>query len=389
MRKQRAGGDVNGVGALALAPFRDLDGVGQHVAFLLPWDDVVAVDRAQLDLQVEFASDARADRADHLDEESRTVLQRAAVFVGAIVDAGGEKLGEEVTVGCVQLDAVEAGLARAPGAGGECLHEVVDLSLAGGAAEEPVQRLLAAGRAQCRPVGIVHPGEVHLPAGMAELQDVLAVEAVYRGTELLPQRDEIVAVDGGVIGDDASFHQHRHVGGDDRADAACGEFAFPIDAGLRERAVLVIEPTRDVGAEDTVFDREVAESERGEDDVLIHDTASLAGMAIARFHTACNSAGTKAAAGHCAQFPSMNSTSRPAARSRAAPSSSATRVPARTAPQTVAPGIAAWRSTLGGANTHCSTTASTAAGERQRGSFHTSRMRSKPRTRLCTAMPVA
>src|SRR5262249_7928957 len=267
-------------------------------------------------------------------------------------------------------------------AGGECLHEVVDLGLAGGATEEPVQRLLAAGRAQCRTVGIVHPGEVHLPARMAELQDVLAIEAVHRGTEPLPQRDEIVAMDGGVVGDDASFHQHRHVGGDDRADAACGEFAFPIDAGLRERAVLVIEPARDVGAEDTVFDREIAESEGGKDAVLIHAPASPAGKAIARFHTACNSAGTKAAAGHCAQCPCMNSTSRLAARSRAAPSSSTTRVPARTAPQTVAPGITAWRSTLGGANTHCSTTASTTAGGGPRGPFHNPRARPNPRTRI-------
>jgi len=134
---------VNGVGALALAPLRDLDGVRQHVAFLLPRDDVVAVDGAELDLQVELPTDARADRADHFDEEARTVLQRTAVFVGAIVDAGGEKLGKQVTVGRVQLDAIEAGLARAPGAGGECLHEMVDLGLAGSAAEKAVQRLLA------------------------------------------------------------------------------------------------------------------------------------------------------------------------------------------------------------------------------------------------------
>ena len=73
---------------VALAPFRDLDGVVEHVALLLPRDDVVAVDGAELDLQVEVAADARADRADHLQQEARAVLQRPAVLVGAVVDAG-------------------------------------------------------------------------------------------------------------------------------------------------------------------------------------------------------------------------------------------------------------------------------------------------------------
>ena len=45
----------------------------------------------------------------------------------------------------MQLDAIEAGLARAPGAGGERVHELLDLWLAGGAAEKTVQRFLAAG----------------------------------------------------------------------------------------------------------------------------------------------------------------------------------------------------------------------------------------------------
>ena len=48
--KQRAGRDVNGVGTLALAPFRDLDRVGEHVSFFLPGNDIVAVDRTELHL---------------------------------------------------------------------------------------------------------------------------------------------------------------------------------------------------------------------------------------------------------------------------------------------------------------------------------------------------
>src|SRR5262249_49147322 len=68
---------------------------------------------------------------------------------------------------------------------------------------------------------------------------------------------------------------------------------------------------RDVRPEDAILDREVAKFERGEDDVFGHDTTSVAGAAIARCHTARSSAGTKAVAGHCAQCPTMNSTSPP------------------------------------------------------------------------------
>ena len=63
---------------------------------------------------MKVAADPRADRADHLEQETRAVLQRSAVLVLAVVDAGGEELGEQVAVGGVELDAVEPGLARAP-----------------------------------------------------------------------------------------------------------------------------------------------------------------------------------------------------------------------------------------------------------------------------------
>ena len=87
---------------------------------------------------MEVPADARANRADDLEQKARAVLQRPTVFVGSIVDARGEKLREQVAVGGVQLDSVKAGLPRAPSAGGEGLHEVIDFGLAGGAAEKAV-----------------------------------------------------------------------------------------------------------------------------------------------------------------------------------------------------------------------------------------------------------
>ena len=140
-----------------------------------------------------------ADRPDHLEQEARAILQRAAVLVGAVVDAGREELREQVAVGGMQLDAVEAGLARAPGAAGERLDELLDLGLARRRGRESRAATpcgwSSSSDGRC---GIVHARHVHLPARMAELHDVLAVEPVHRLAEPLPQRDEIVAVHGGV-----------------------------------------------------------------------------------------------------------------------------------------------------------------------------------------------
>ena len=127
-----------------------------------------------------------------------------------------------------------------------------------------------------------------------------AVEAVHRLAELCPQRDEVVAVDGRVAGDDPAFHQHRHIGGDDRADAALGELALPVDARLGERAVLVVEAAGDVGAEDAVLDREVAEPELLEDRVVL--MAPVSAGPRHRCQTASSSAVVQLAAGQWLQL---------------------------------------------------------------------------------------
>src|SRR5262245_48401616 len=123
---------------------------------------------------------------------------------------------------------------------------------------------------------------------MAELHDELAVPLMHRGADAFPHRDEIVAMHGAVIGGDAPLEQHRHEGRDDRADAAFGELALPVDAGLAERAVLVVPAARNAGAENAILDGEIAKLERGEDDVT-HDRFSAS---MAPSHTARYRAGT-------------------------------------------------------------------------------------------------
>ena len=61
--------------------------------------------------------------ADHLLEQARAVLDRAAVLVVAVVPGGRQELGEDVAVAGVQLDRVDAGAARALGRGRELLDQ--------------------------------------------------------------------------------------------------------------------------------------------------------------------------------------------------------------------------------------------------------------------------
>ena len=121
MRERVAGRDVDRVGAGVLEPAarpglrpRPCCRACSHGRNALP-----SSRRADLHLEVEVVADLVADRADGLEQQPRTVLERAAVVVLAVVDRRGQELREEVAVGAVDLDAVEAGLARAARAGGE------------------------------------------------------------------------------------------------------------------------------------------------------------------------------------------------------------------------------------------------------------------------------
>ena len=90
-----------------------------------------------------LAGDGVARHVNQLADDPVPVLQRSAVLVGAVVGVGIQELGDEVTVGGVDVDDVEAGLDRTPGGVGlpspnvgdvgsvepAALHRVVDVDV--------------------------------------------------------------------------------------------------------------------------------------------------------------------------------------------------------------------------------------------------------------------
>ena len=264
MREVAPGRDVDGIDAGGVEPLAHLDGLLQRVARLLvAVQRVVVILGADLHLQVEVGAHLGPDGGDDLEEKAGTLTQRAAVVVVAIVDRRAEELREQVAVGRVQFDAVESRRASAPGAGGKRGDGLVDLCVGHGDAREAVQRFIALGGAPS--LLELDAGDVALPAAMRELHDEPAVVLVDRVAERPPEGDPRVAVDGGVVGDDAATDRHRDERRDDRADAAARELGLPVDARLVARTVVVVEPARHVRAEDTVLHRQVAERDRLED----------------------------------------------------------------------------------------------------------------------------
>ena len=151
MREEGAGRHVDRVDARLDQPLAHAHRVVQRVAGRADAEErhgIGVLHGADLHLQVEVAADALADRADDVEHESRPVLERAAVFVLAIVDRRAQELRDQVAVGAVQLDAVEAGLARAPRAFRERVHRLLDVGDRHRLAAEAVRRIGLAGRAQ-------------------------------------------------------------------------------------------------------------------------------------------------------------------------------------------------------------------------------------------------
>jgi hypothetical protein len=105
----------------------------------------------------------------------------------------------------------------------------------------------------------------------------MAVVLVHAPAQLAPEGDGLVTMNGGVARHDAAADADGNKGGDDRTDPAAGELQLPVDTDQIARSVVVVEPARDVGVEDAVFDSEVTKLEGLKDDVhkALHVRQSL------------------------------------------------------------------------------------------------------------------
>ena len=107
-------------------------------------------------------------------------------------------------MGCVELDAVEPGLARPPGAIGESLDRVIDFPLAHRLRQNSIQGFRAAGGAPRDSMLVRYAGQIQLPARMAELKDVAAIVLVDLFSNLSPERNAVVVTDRRVTGQDST-----------------------------------------------------------------------------------------------------------------------------------------------------------------------------------------
>jgi hypothetical protein len=141
-------------------------------------DRVVVILRADLHLQVKVPADLRADGPHDVEHEPGAILERAAVLVLAIVDRRTEELGDQVAVRPMQLDAIEACLARAPRPLGKGRDDFANLRDRRAFAAETVGRIALVGGAEAG--RILDAGDVPLPPAVTELHQEPAVVLVHR-----------------------------------------------------------------------------------------------------------------------------------------------------------------------------------------------------------------
>ncbi len=271
MREERPGRHVDGIDAGLHQHLADLDRLVQGVAGRADAEErdrVGVILGADLHLQVKIAADLRPDRLHDVDHEAGAVLDRSAVFVLPIVDGRAQELRDQIAIGAVELDAVEARLLRPPRALGERLDHFFDLSNRHPLAAETMGRVALVGRAQADRV--FDAADVPLPPAVTELHDEPAVVLVDRLPQLAPERNVSIVIDHRVVRDDAAAQVHRYERRDDRPDSPFGELGFPVDARAGPRSVVVVEPSGDVRPDDAVLDREIAEGDRLEDRVECH-----------------------------------------------------------------------------------------------------------------------
>jgi len=227
-----AGGDIDQIDALLLHELRKGYGLGEVPACAEGFGGPVGGGDADEERQV-LRPDG-ADGADDLEREANAVVEAAAVFVGAVVGEGREELVEEVTVGGVNFDEVEACGAGAVGGGNEvgddlvhagaveCGGDGVGIVEANGGGSDGLPAAFGGGDGA---IGLPWNGHAGFAAGVGELGAGVGAVLVQEGGDALELGSVLVLPDAEIAGSDAAFRADGVGLGDDQGGAADGTAA--------------------------------------------------------------------------------------------------------------------------------------------------------------------
>lgn len=265
------GGNVDEVDAFGLEELCEFNGLGEipggAEGFGCP------VGGGDADEDGEMLRPGGADGADGFEREADAVFERAAVVVGAVIGEGREELVEEVAVGAVDFDEIEAG---GEGTVGSC-SEVGDDPVHAGAVEGGGCGVVLVERDGGGGYGLpasfggrdeagLLPGSGHggFTSGVGELGAGIHAVFVEEGGDVTELGDVFVFPDSEVGGGDAGFGADGIGFGDDEgcaADGAAREMdEVPVVSEAVVRGVLA-----HGGDGDAVGEDEAAKLQRGEE----------------------------------------------------------------------------------------------------------------------------
>ncbi len=266
-----AGGDINQVDAGLLQKFGECDGLRKIPARAERLGSPVGSGDTNEDREV--LGPSSAERADDLEGETDAIVEASAVLVGALVRKRREEFVEEVAMGGVDFNEIEAG-----GLGTMCGCNEVGSDLVHACAiqrcGDGVGLVEADGRGgdglpatfRGRDGTDFLPWNSHagFAASMGELCACVGAVLVEKGGDALEFRDVLVLPDTEVAGGDASFGADG-VGFCDNQAGAANRAAAEVDQVPVIRKAVYGGVFAHGGDGDAVWESEAAKLERGEE----------------------------------------------------------------------------------------------------------------------------
>ena len=223
------------------------------------------VPATQLHRHEKIAPDCGAHRPQDLQQDSGTRLEVAVVLVGPVVDGARQELMQKVAVARDDLDAIRARLTRAPRGVGIVLHQSLDLGDGHPPTTQAVEQVGFVGGAHRQHVDEFLPRKVALPAGEVQLNDVTAIVFMYFRDQRPPRGNRPVVIDARVTRHGDPVGPDARIGRNNCGDTAPREPPIPGDPRVGHRAVVVIDPSTQAGADHPVLQRQPVDGQRLKD----------------------------------------------------------------------------------------------------------------------------